>query len=64
MALNKTQLENDLKTLYAAAGTGSGVSPDAFAEQMATLIDDYVKTALVTITGVTTGGESATGGLS
>jgi hypothetical protein len=50
MALNKTALTNALKTLNADMASGSGLTPNQYADRMATLIDDYVRAAVVKIT--------------
>ena len=63
MGLDKASLKSGLKSLYDSARVGSGISDDAFADQMANLIDAYVKGADVTVsvTGVESGGSTAPG---
>lgn len=53
MALNKTVLKQELKALQQDMKTREDDSMEHYAEQLATIIDSYVKTALVstTVTG-------------
>lgn len=53
MALNKTQLKQQLKELQQDMKIREDDSMEHYAEQLATIIDNYVKTALVstTVTG-------------
>jgi hypothetical protein len=53
MALNKTVLKQELKTLQQDMKTREDDSMEHYAEQLATIIDNYVKTATVstTVTG-------------
>lgn len=61
MALNKTALAAGIKSLQDGLYAGTTRTPEEarqyYADQLATLIDTYVKTALVTVT--TTGTAAA-----
>ncbi len=60
MPLNKATLKNQIKNLCAEMRTKMEVSDEAYAEKMATIIDDYIKTATITVSGVVTAGSAAT----
>jgi hypothetical protein len=67
MALVKATLKNGIKSLLASMRTKEEISDDEFADQMATLIDAYVKSATVTVNaGIvvnTTGSAAAQSGV-
>ncbi len=60
MPLNKVTLKSQIKNLCAEMRTKTEVSDEAYAEKMATIIDDYIKTATITVAGVITAGSAAT----
>lgn len=68
MALNLTQLKADMVALsqdvYDKAEAGTPYAFGYYEEQLAILIDAYITSALVTVTGVTPGAGSANGSLS
>lgn len=55
MALNKTKLVNDLKNLRAYMKTvnDANIADDEYANRLANLIEDYVKSAEVTVVAPT-----------
>ena len=59
MALNKPSLKTDLKTLVQHMRTKHKVSDDVFAQGLADIIDAYVRSQTITITGITTAGSAA-----
>ena len=65
MSLNKPQLEIDLGNLFDSTLTGNGSAADAklaFVTTLATIIDDYVKSAQVNyISGLSAGANIVTG---
>ncbi|GBR74153.1 hypothetical protein NO1_1378 [Candidatus Termititenax aidoneus] len=63
MALVPSTLASSLQTLFDSA-KATPMSDSDFAEQFATAIDDYIKTATVNVTAVQPGTGTATGGLS
>ncbi|PKL40743.1 MAG: hypothetical protein CVV44_03815 [Spirochaetae bacterium HGW-Spirochaetae-1] len=62
MAVVKADIKEALQALYTSAQ--SGMSDEAFADAMATIIQNAILSATVTVTGVTLGTGSATGALS
>jgi hypothetical protein len=63
MSLSQPALKADLIALYALTKTGA-MSDSDYADKLATIIDTFVKTAVVNVTGVMPGGGSASGTLS
>ncbi|MCP4123687.1 MAG: hypothetical protein GY751_18210 [Bacteroidetes bacterium] len=49
MALIKTQLKQDIKTLLTDMRAKTDVSDDEFSDRLSTLIDNYIKSATITI---------------
>lgn len=60
MALVKATLKSGIQALLADMRTRENVSDSDFAEELATLIDDYIKSAKVTVSGIVTIGSSTT----
>jgi hypothetical protein len=62
MALVKATLKNGIKALLTNMRTKEEISDDEFADQLATLIDTYIKSATVTVApgiAVSTAGSAA-----
>ncbi len=49
MALVKTQLKQNIKTLLTDMRTKTNVSDDEFADRLSTLIDNYIKSATIIV---------------
>jgi hypothetical protein len=61
MAVSKGTIKTQLMSLYASAQ--GGMTDDAFADEMAGIIQKAILSATVTVTGVTPGSGSAGGTL-
>lgn len=64
MPLNTAALKSDLETLYASGKSGSGISDSQFADAMVSALSNFIQSGTVTVTGVQSGGSTATGTIS
>lgn len=63
MPLNKPKLESDIKTLLNSTkdNVNEQNAIDNYARELATIIDAYVRSGLVTVTGTSATGGAVTG---
>ncbi len=60
MPLNKSDLKSQIKSLCAEMRTKTEQSDELYADKLSSILDAYIKTATITVSGVVTAGSAAT----